>query len=78
MDAVSGLQQVRGVITLVQEDRFRLQLADGRSLPFVAGKAAGLSLGALESLAESGSTVLVSYRGDIDAGGVADFVVEVS
>lgn len=70
--AVSGLGQVRGVITLVQEDRFRLRLEDGRSALFVLGRALGHSLSGLEALAGSGQAVTISYHGGLEAGAVAD------
>ncbi len=68
------LREARGVITLAQEDRFRLQMADGRSALFVLGQALGHSLERLETLAGSGDEVLVRYRGDLDAGPVAEDV----
>ncbi len=67
-----ALQEVRGTVALVQEDRFRLQMADGRSILFILGAGRGPSLERLESLAGSGDVVLVRYRGDPESGAVAE------
>ena len=66
------LQEVRGTISLAQEDRFRLRMADGRSILFILGARRGPSLERLESLAGSGEVILVRYRGDPDSGAVAE------
>ncbi len=66
------LHEVRGTIVLAQEDRFRLQLADGRSILFILGVGRGPSLERLESLAASGDAVLVRYSGDRESGAVAE------
>ena len=66
--------EVRGQIVLAQEDRFRIETHDGRSLLFVLGPGAGPSLDEVDSWASSGTTVLVRYRGDPNAGLVAEEV----
>ncbi len=73
-NTISVLNEVRGVITLTQEDRFRIQTADGRSMLFVLGTALGHSLDRLEALAGSGDNVLVRYHGDAESGAVAEDV----
>lgn len=62
-------QEARGTIALAQEDRFRLQTADGRSLLFVLGD--GVGLARLASLAEVRRPVVVCYKGEPEAGAVA-------
>ena len=70
--ALPALHEVRGTIVLAQEDRFRLQMADGRSILFILGAGRGPSLDRLESLAGSGDVVLVRYSGDPESGAVAE------
>ncbi len=67
--ACGEAEEARGTIVLAQEDRFRLQTPDGRSLLFVLGD--GVGLGELTSLAEAGRPVVVCYRGEPEAGAVA-------
>lgn len=64
-------QKIRGRIALVQEDRFRLETTDGRSLLLTIGPATGLSMDQLDSLASSGTLVTVIFKGEPDAGAVA-------
>ncbi len=70
----TGLREVEGTVALIQEDRFRLQAEDGRSMLFVLGRSAGASMSDLEMWASRGSRVRVRYRGEPDAGAVADWV----
>lgn len=68
------IRDERGTVVLAQEDRFRLQTDDGRSLLFIVGKQASPSvsnLEGLEALAESRRRIRVIYRGEPDAGAVA-------
>ena len=62
---------LRGVITLVQEDRFRLEDDLGRGYLFTLGRGNGVSLGQLHEWCDHGLTVEVEYRGAPDLGAVA-------
>ena len=65
-------RETRGVVVLAQEDRFRLQTPDGRSLLFILdGAGASVSLERLAALARSGDIVQVRYRGEPESGAVA-------
>ncbi|MHB1415624.1 MAG: hypothetical protein ACYC1C_10250 [Chloroflexota bacterium] len=66
--------EAKGTLVLVQEDRFRLQEDDGRSLLFVLGTQESPSLEELESWAEAGRAVRVRYRGSLEEGPVAQEV----
>jgi hypothetical protein len=63
--------RLRGVITLVQEDRFRLEDDLGRGYLFTLGRGNGVSLGRLQAWCDHGLTVEVEYRGAPDLGAVA-------
>ena len=62
---------LRGRITLVQEDRFRLEDDLGRGYLFTLGRGNGVSLGRLHAWCDNGPTVEVDYRGAPDLGAVA-------
>ena len=63
--------QLRGVVTLVQEDRFRLEDDLGRGYLFTLGRGNGISLRQLHTWCERGAAVEVEYRGAPDLGAVA-------
>jgi len=65
-----------GVIVVTQEDRFRLQTPDGRSLLFVLGD--GIGVEKVASLAAGRRPVAVCYRGEPEAGAVATRVEPVA
>jgi hypothetical protein len=67
---------LRGVITLVQEDRFRLEDALGRGCLFTLGRGNGVGLRQLHAWCDDGLTVEVEYRGAPDLGAVAVSVRE--
>jgi hypothetical protein len=62
---------LRGMVTLVQEDRFRLMDDLGRGYLFTLGRGSGVSLRELLAWCELGVTVEVEYRGAPDLGAVA-------
>jgi hypothetical protein len=63
--------RLRGAVTLVQEDRFRLVDDLGRGYLFTLGRGNGVSLGQLHEWCDHGLTVEVEYRGAPDLGAVA-------
>ena len=65
---------VRGVITVVQEDRFRLEDGVGRGYLFTLGRASGASVRALVAWNGDGSVVEVTYQGTPDQGAIATSV----
>lgn len=69
--AEQGINEVVGELILVQEDRFRMQTKDGRSLLLIMGKGIGETLEDMQSMAERGEEVTVRYRGEPEAGAVA-------
>jgi hypothetical protein len=66
-----GRGRLRGVVTLVQEDRLRLVDDLGRGYLFTLGRGNGVSLGQLHAWCERGLSVQVEYRGAPDLGAVA-------
>jgi hypothetical protein len=62
---------LRGVITLVQEDRFRLEDDLGRGYLFTLGRGNGVGLEQLHTWCDRRSSVEVEYRGAPDLGAVA-------
>jgi hypothetical protein len=62
---------LRGTITLVQEDRFRLADYPGRGYLFTLGRGNGISLRKLHAWCDDGSNVEVEYRGAPDMGALA-------
>jgi hypothetical protein len=62
---------LRGTITLVQEDRFRLEDDLGRGYLFTLGRGNGVGLRQLHAWCHDGLTVEVEYRGAPDLGAVA-------
>jgi hypothetical protein len=62
---------LRGVITLVQEDRFRLEDDLGRGYLLTLGRGNGVGLDTLHTWCDQRSTVEVEYRGPPDLGAVA-------
>jgi hypothetical protein len=62
---------LRGVVTVVQEDRFRLQDADGRGYLFTLGKRAAVSARDLHGWSAGQVPVTVAYQGTPDLGAVA-------
>ena len=63
---------LRGTITLVQEDRFRLEDDLGRGYLFTLGRGNGVGLRQLHGWCDDGLIVEVEYRGapDLGAGAV--------
>ncbi len=70
------IHEARGIITLAQEDRFRLQTEDGHSLLLILDTGMKESIEDLESLAGSHRKVMVRYQGEPDAGAVALELIE--
>ena len=62
---------LRGVVTLVQEDGFRLEDDLGRGYLFTLGRGNGVGLRQLHAWCDDGLTVEVEYRGAPDLGAVA-------
>ncbi len=66
---------VTGHINVVQEERFRLMLDDGRNFLFTLGHGAGVDQPGLERLKKSGAHLRVEYSGEPDeVSGVAERV----
>ena len=65
------MRSVRGVMTIVQEDRFRLVTEDGRGLLLTLSRRANVGYGELERLVRERTPVRVAYEGEPDHGGVA-------
>jgi hypothetical protein len=63
---------LRGVVTLVQEDRFRLEDDLGRGYLFTLGRGNGVGLRQLHAWCDDGLTVEVEYHGAPDLGAVAE------
>jgi hypothetical protein len=63
--------QVRGVITIVQEDRFRLEDEQGRGYLFTLGRGAGPGVRDLYLWCDRKVPIDVDYKGPPDMGGVA-------
>jgi len=62
-------RQVQGLITIVQESRFRLQDAEGRGYLFVL--CSNLDPTDLQRLQRARTPVIVTYTGQPDVGAVA-------
>jgi hypothetical protein len=63
--------EVRGVVTVIQEDRFRLEDERGRGYLFTLGRAAGASVRDLHLWSARNVPITVQYEGPPDLGGVA-------
>jgi hypothetical protein len=63
--------RVRGIITIVQEDRLRLEDEQGHGYLFTLGRKAGASMADLHRWSEGRVTVAVHYEGPPDLGAVA-------
>jgi len=74
MEARDRAQEVEGSVVLAQEDRFRVQLDDGRSILFVLGGGAGPSMEEMDSWAATGRRVHVRFRTRADYSAVAEEV----
>lgn len=68
--------EVVGVVTLVQEDRFRIEDERGLGYLFTLGHASGVSPRLLHAWSGRGARVAVQYRGAPDLGAVAVAVRE--
>lgn len=62
---------LRGKITVVQEDRFRLEDADGRGYLLVLSRKAGVSMADLEAWHRGSVELDVRYEGTPDLGALA-------
>jgi len=69
------VHELEGRIVLAQEDRFRLELDDGRSILLILGSGTGRSMGELEGWAATGRRVHLRFRGREDYGPVAEEVL---
>lgn len=65
------IETVTGEIVLAQENRFRMETRDGRSLLIILGDGARSSIEDLERLVRSRQLVTVRYQGEPDAGATA-------
>lgn len=63
--------QVRGRITIVQEDRFRLEDEHGRGFLFTLSRKSGASMNDLHLWHRARATVQVRYDGPPDLGAAA-------
>jgi hypothetical protein len=57
-------QKVSGYVNLIQEERFRLSLDDGRSFLFTLGRHASLGMPELEQLKQRHARVQVEFTGE--------------
>lgn len=62
---------LHGVITIVQEDRFRLEDAQGRGYLFTLGRKVALSQEDLRNFSQGRTPVTVEFEGAPDLGAVA-------
>lgn len=62
---------VQGVITIIQEDRFRIEDGLGRGYLFTLGRRAGASVRELHAWNEQRAVVTVIYEGPPDLGAIA-------
>jgi hypothetical protein len=67
----NGRLTAKGLVVLAQEDRFRLQTDDGRSILLTLKPGTNVSMEDIESLANAGETVIAEYEGEPEAGAVA-------
>jgi len=68
----AGAARIRpGSNVRCQEDRFRLQTGDGRSILLTLKPRTNAPMEDIESYAESGETVIAEYTGEPEAGAVA-------
>ncbi len=74
IEAKDEIQEEEGSVVLAQEDRFRIQTDDGRSILFILGATAGGSLQDLDSWATAGRRVHVRFRSRADYAPVAEEV----
>ncbi len=63
--------RVRGVITIVQEDRFRLEDTEGHGYLMTLGRHARASIGNIHEWCVTKTPVVVRFRGAPDLGAVA-------
>jgi hypothetical protein len=63
--------EVRGIITIVQEDRFRLEDEQGHGFLFTLGRQAGASMADLHRWNDGRVLLTVRYEGPPDLGAVA-------
>jgi hypothetical protein len=63
--------EVDGIITIVQEDRFRLEDAQGHGFLFILGRRAGASMEDLHRWSDGRDPTVVRYEGPPDLGAVA-------
>jgi hypothetical protein len=63
--------ELRGQVTIVQEDRFRLEDPQGRGYLFILGKMFGVSMIDLHFWLHGRTPVIVQYPGPPDLGAVA-------
>ena len=66
--------RVAGLVTIVQEDRFRLTDSQGRGYLFKLGKKSGVTMDDLHAWQQGGVPVRVQYAGPPDLGAVAEQV----
>ncbi|HEU4753528.1 MAG TPA: hypothetical protein VFU47_10515 [Armatimonadota bacterium] len=64
--------ELEGVITIVQEDRFRLEDALGRGFLLTVGRRAGVAMRNLQEWQRGRVLVVAEYRGAPDLGAVAE------
>lgn len=63
--------RVRGIVTVIQEHRFRLEDEQGRGYLFTLGWESGTSIQDLATWSEQRIPVTVTYQGTPDLGAVA-------
>ena len=68
---MSDRATVDGVVTLMQEDRFRVETRDGRGALFTLSREANVGVPDLERIVGTGEAVRVSYVGEPDVGATA-------
>ena len=62
---------LQGVITIVQEDRFRMEDQDGRGYLLTLGHRAGASIPDLEAWRDGSVPIQVRFEGPPDLGAIA-------
>ena len=70
--------ELQGRITVVQEDRFRLEDGDGRGYLLTLSRKSGVSMADLEAWHRGGVPVHVRYEGMPDLGALAERIKPVT
>lgn len=71
-------REATGMVTLMQEDRFRIETPDGVGMLFTLGMHANRTSDEIARFVGTGRLVRVVYRGEPDLGAIATRVDEIA